>query len=151
MPADRFARLAQSVEELPGDIRAELEFHLDEEHRVCVSGLLRFRARLVCQRCLGELRRDIECGLNLALVRKEEQMADLPSSYDGVVVAREPVSLAELLEDDLILAIPTVPQHEPGECAAHADVLNTAGSEEQGARVHPFAELRKLKDRSKDS
>lgn len=155
LPASRFQRFLQSVERVEGDIHAELDFRLDEEQRICVSGTLRVDVELVCQRCLQGFVQPLRCDLHLALVRSEAELETLPAAYEAVQVEREPVALVDLLEDDLILALPTVPQHAEGEAACRVpesregggkSSAQDAGDAPDGERENPFAVLRRLKD-----
>ncbi len=150
LPASRFSRFEQSVDRVEGDIRAELDFHLDEEQRICVSGVLLAEVALVCQRCLQAYVQPLRCELHLALVRNEAELQHLPRAYEAVLVEREPVVLVDLLEDDLILALPTVPHHEPDACkmplASEGSGQKGAGDAPEEDRPNPFAVLRGLKD-----
>lgn len=145
IPAERLPRFCEAVEAVAGAVRVQLEFGLDEERRICVRGRLQARVTLVCQRCLGQLQTDLDCPLNLALVHGEAELAGLPGCYEGVVVEREPVELAGLLEDDLILALPNIPQHAADAC--QAPLPQDDGAAGKSDRSSPFAALRTLKDK----
>ena len=52
-------------------------------------------------------------------------------------VATAPTPVAELIEEELILALPMVPMHELDECPARAYIADSPGSKKK----RPFAEL----------
>jgi len=75
-----------------------------------------------------------------------DEAAELPEEYDPLLVAGERVRLADLVEDELILALPQIPMHDPGECQAAAVGTDSAAAPEGTAeRASPFASLAELR------
>jgi uncharacterized protein len=93
---------------------------------------------LQCQRCLGglELPLRFEAQLEFASSEEESTAAD-----DGVerVVARREMSVVDLVEDEVLLALPMVPRHE--QCIVAAEF-------EADAEPSAFQALAALKKRS---
>jgi uncharacterized protein len=96
---------------------------------------------LQCQRCLGPLAQPIEVDRRFLFVADEDEAERLDEeSEDDVLVLQPRLNLAELLEDELILALPIVPRHE-GACP---EPLRPSGEDDTG-RLHPFAALAALR------
>jgi len=79
--------------------------------RPCLSLAITGQVRLVCQRCLEPLEIPLAatCELELAETPAEIDAAD--DATDRVLATRAMV-IAELVEDEAILALPMVPMHE---------------------------------------
>jgi uncharacterized protein len=101
--------------------------------RVQVSGTLQLR----CQRCLEALPLEVRTDelLVLAATLQEIHAEPADASAPDRVVAGKEMPLRDLIEDELILAVPYAPRHDS--CVAAG-----AGTEEQGNS--PFAVLRGL-------
>ncbi len=82
--------------------------------------------RLRCQRCLGEVTWQVDAPIALALVRAASesdrlglvQVHGVADHLDPLSVGDEPISPLDLIEDELLLALPQVPRHQPGDCVA---------------------------------
>jgi len=78
---------------------------------------------LTCQRCMGEMQLAVDETASFVCYRTEAdalaavQDEDDPSAPEPLVV-QEPVDILELVQDQLILALPYVPKHESCEPAA---------------------------------
>lgn len=99
---------------------------------------------LQCQRCLEPVIVPIEVHRNFQFVHGEEAAAQLDAdSEDDVLALTHALDLHELLEDELLLALPLVPRHEhcAQSLAAPAVEDHPAASDEP----HPFAGLAVLK------
>jgi uncharacterized protein len=126
--------------EAVGVAHVELRLSSDDEGYRTITGRIAARAVLQCQRCLGPVGHELDLPVSLAMVWAEKEIPSLPSRYDGVVVGADPVDLYELVEEELLLALPLVAAHEPGACPADPvspDVEST-GSDKK----NPFAVLR---------
>jgi uncharacterized protein len=82
------------------------------EGRTTVEVRVTGRAVLACQRCL----RPCDCGVDeTALVAiVHDELDDVPEGYEPFVGLPEQLSLAALIEEQVLLALPLVPMHEPG-------------------------------------
>jgi uncharacterized protein len=100
---------------------------------------------LQCQRCLLALATQVVVDRHFRFARDEDEAAALDEEIEEDVLVMAPrLNLQELLEDELILALPLVPRHE--QCleplVAAAD---DAGADE--VKPNPFAVLAALRDR----
>jgi uncharacterized protein len=99
---------------------------------------------LTCQRCLRPVRERLEVERSILFVRGEDEAASLDAdSEDDVLALPRHLDAKELIEDELLLALPLVPRHErcPEPLAAPADE-DEAPLEE---KPNPFAALKTLK------
>ena len=99
---------------------------------------------LECQRCLQRMIVPLSIDQRLFFVAGEDAAASLDAESDDDVLTLEPaVALKDLVEDELLLALPLVPRHEA--CPAP---LPFEPGPEPPASEHPFAALAALKGRS---
>lgn len=142
-------RLGESLFSREGAVAISLHFGIDESGYACINGRLSANLKLVCQRCLESMDWPVETEFSLGIVTNERQMEALPANYEPLLVGAEPVLLADIIEDELILALPDIPAHEPSQChqpdagqesadSAHGRVMTPEGS-------NPFSVLERLK------
>ncbi len=115
--------------------QAELWLDLDVQAEVWLS----------CQRCLQPLRQRLDIRQRLQFVRSaaEAEALDEEAEHD-VLALPQALDLRELVEDELLLALPLVPRHDtcpepllaPGATALAAEIA---------PRPSPFAALRGFK------
>jgi uncharacterized protein len=143
------ARLGESLQDSAGEVAVSLEFGTDKEGIRFMRGRIRAEVSLECQRCLETMRFPIDSEFALALVRSTVEAEALPSHYEPLLVEGEPLFLRDIIEDELLLALPIVPMHAPDECS-----INTSSSiaadgirKDTGAteKENPFAVLADLK------
>jgi uncharacterized protein len=122
----------------------------DEKRRVRIKGNVSATLVVQCQRCLGALQLDVDSAIDLAVIEVEEEAERLPEECDPVVVEEGLIRLLDIVEDELILALPQVAMHDPGECTM--DFGDSAGSGQPGLPENsettvenPFAVLARLK------
>lgn len=97
---------------------------------------------LACQRCLAPLRLDLAVEQPIRFVRGEAQAEALDAESDHDVLALVPViDLRQLIEDELLLALPIVPRHDACPTPARPALEDASGDE----TPHPFAALARLK------
>lgn len=102
-----------------------------------------------CQRCLAPVSLPLALDRWLRFVPDEAQAAELDADSDDDVLALPRwLDLAELIEDELLLALPLVPSHEV--CPQPLPMETAAGEGEAAAEeaAHPFAALAALKGRA---
>ncbi len=101
--------------------------------------LLRAQARVAreCQRCLQPVLLSLDVDRAFRFAPSEDEAAALDAdSEDDVLVLSRHFDLRELVEDELLLALPIVPKHE--QCPAP---LAAAAPDQDAAPAHPFAAL----------
>lgn len=137
-------RIEDVAESSSSDIDVELVFERDEQHRVRVVGSIKGAIDQVCQRCMGLVETNFDQAVDLLVVWNDDQSKAVPKEIDPWEVG-ETANLHELIEDEILLALPLVARHEPGECEApripdHESVVE----EEQEGRQRPFEILKDL-------
>jgi uncharacterized protein len=135
-------RLVESLRNPAGEAGFKLIFARDPEGRGVLTGEIEARLILTCQRCLGAMTLAVRSPLSLALVSGLDEALLLPEELDPLLVPEEPLRLRDLIEDELLLALPQIARHEPGECDSGQGQVEK-GEEAQGGAggPHPFAIL----------
>ena len=98
---------------------------------------------LRCQRCLGALCHQVDTSALLALVSGIDEERLLPAGFDPLPVGEESIRPRDLIEDELLLALPQIPMHAPHACATGIPDVESAIS--RAARASPFGALAELK------
>lgn len=119
----------------------------DEQGRKRVNGRIQAELGLTCQRCLGPLKYPVLADVNLVWVHAAGGAEPVPEGYDAMVSATGRVNVAELVEDELLLALPMVARHEPpAKCIAGFSAgAHAAPAAAADAGPGPFAALKALK------
>ena len=85
-----------------------------------IKGALQTGIELVCQRCLEPLRLALDVTVSLGLVHGEAEADRLPEEYEPLLVPEGVIRVADLVEDELLLALPRIPRHEDArDCEAN--------------------------------
>jgi uncharacterized protein len=146
---EEFSRFGALVEATGADVEIELGFRLDDEGRCRVSGTAATRVGVECGRCLLPQVRDLTAPLDLCVVATDADAGALGAQFEPFVLDGEKVRVVELVEDDLILALPHGVCDEPETCP-NRPTLDYPGDGEAGrpeATRNPFAALAGLKRR----
>lgn len=142
---DSLPRLAPALAD-GGEAEYRLAFYLDGERRAVLSGHVTAALVVQCQRCLGPMLIPVDSHFELAFVHGVDEAARLPEAYEPALAEDGWVRPAELVEDELLLALPPVPLHDGAECAAQPLEATPAGESQS---ENPFAALAALRDRGK--
>jgi len=150
--------LYQVGDKKPVDVSVSLDFGVDESGQANITGRFEVDITLQCQRCMQELELHIAEKISLAIIHSSQQANDLPSHYEPLLVEEEMVSLPELVEDEILLALPSVPLHEPESCSVSATIsagdLNQRVSDSElqkdPERKSPFDVLKQLRTKEKE-
>ena len=147
LPLAAMSRLKDSLfvsgsEEMEGAARVVVEFGRDALRVPYVELGIEADLPLQCQRSLQRFLLPVRMVQRLGLVVDEADEAALPPDYEALVVPEDgALRPAELVEDELILAVPVVPV-APGTEAMERDWPATA---DEAAAANPFAALAALK------
>lgn len=101
-----------------------------------------------CQRCLSALAVPLDLDRWIRFVRDADQAEALDAELeDDVLELQRHMNLCELVEDELLLALPLVPRHEvcPEPLPSPIDNGAVDADGEAPARPNPFAALAHLK------
>lgn len=123
-----------------GPVTVSFEFEALDD-RLLVSGTVAGRLFVRCERCLERMRIDIDSDVAVALTELEPA-GEQPDDYEPVVMTDGTVRLFELVEDEILLAVPLVARHELGQCGALAERLEQLRAQAASeATTSPFAGL----------
>ena len=99
---------------------------------------------LECQRCLMSVAADVTAQRSFLFVHGEDTAAELDSdSEDDVLALTRSLDVRELIEDELLLALPIVPRHET--CPQPLLLASEPDAAPEEEAPHPFAALAALK------
>ena len=91
---------------------------MDEQCRTLITGSVSAAVNLECQICLGEFSEQISCEIDTMVVEELNELFDLDQGRAAFVAVGKCVSLQDIVEDELMVAIPMVPKHRGG-CAGY--------------------------------
>lgn len=127
-----------------GVARVDLQCWIDEDRLRVISGSIVAELEMECQRCLEPMQYAVDAAVAIALVWEEKEIASLPERLDGVVVGAEPHNLFDLVEEEILLALPLAPRHAEGKCSVRDFVPDDSDGPQHGV-LRPFAHLAGLK------
>lgn len=106
---------------------------------------------LTCQRCLQPLVEPLAVDRRIRFVRGEAAAEALDAEIeDDVLALSKALDLRELVEDELLLALPIVPRHGVCPLPLPLPVDDAPAPEDVPEKPHPFAALQRLKTPSGD-
>lgn len=151
LPLASMVRLRDSLVDTEGEVRVAIEFDRDALRVSYVELRIDAELPLECQRSLQRFLHPVRLVQRLGLLQsgadqdEEAGEAALPEGYEPLWLPEDGVLRpAELVEDELILAVPVVPV-APGTQVLERDWSPAA---DEVASSHPFAALSALKDGS---
>ena len=120
---------------------------MDEQCRTLITGNVSAEVNLECQICLGEFSEQIYCEIDSVVVEELNKLFDLDQDRAAFVALGKCVSLQDIVEDDLMVAIPMVPKHRSGCDGFGARFLEDRNSKEELSQAayedtyRPFSDL----------
>jgi uncharacterized protein len=142
LPLSAMTRLQGLLVDAEGEVRYTIEFDRDALQVPYVELRIDAGLPLVCQRSLQRFVLPVSITQRLGLVRDEAEESALPPGYEALLVPEDGMlRAAELVEDELVLAVPVVAV-APGSDAVERE---WPAQEEELAKASPFAALTSLK------
>jgi uncharacterized protein len=111
-------RLHDLLTEPVGALAYELAGGIDGRQRPYLELLLTGSLPLRCQRCLGTMPVSVDASNRLLLLSSESEFEQADQEGLDAIDAGGPLAVLELIEEELMLALPMVPRHESGDCSA---------------------------------
>lgn len=144
VPLAELPRLKLRIAGIGGSVRGTARFGRQSRFAV-VELTLTGKATLQCQRCMQAMELPIESTTHVALILSEADAAEAPEELEPVLAREGRISTGELVEEELLLALPIVPLHEKlSECAVPASAPLLAGDAPEHETQRPFAGLGEL-------
>lgn len=142
LPLADMPRLRGVLSETEGVARYRIEFGRDALGVPFVTLSVEAGLPLQCQRSLTTFVQPVVIEQTLGLIRDEEQEAALPPGYEPLLVPADArIVPVELIEDELVLAVPVVALSPGSEAIAR----NWPAAAEEVAAASPFAALAALR------
>ena len=120
LPIASLKRLDDLLVDADGSVSYALLGSRDERNRPQLELRIEGRLHLQCQRCLSLLDYPVDITSVLLIVphgvRSEDDMDD-PQAPDAIEASAE-LDVGELIEDEVLLALPLAPRHRDGACAS---------------------------------
>lgn len=139
-------RLAPLLTSSEGEAAFQLVFDQDERKRPRIRGHVTADLQLCCQRCMQSMRLSVAVDFALSPVEGLREAEELPEEYDPLLLEDRMLHPMDLVEDELILAIPPAPRHEAAECTVDLnEYRDFSEATEPAQRENPFAALKQWK------
>jgi len=145
LPVINMVRLQELTLLANQPVAVELEFERTAQGMRRMRGTLRTQVEMTCRRCLKPLKFEIVAQPHCIVLQSGETE---PEEGESLIV-EGPLALIELVEDELLLAMPMIPGHAEGECEM-AFSKTTGMKSVTDNKPNPFADLRGLKGKNQD-
>ncbi len=134
-------RLGELLASRQGEIAVKFEFLSSDYAIPMVSGKLHCSLQIKCQRCLQSMPNDLELDFSLLIDAADDIVRE--SSLDTLYSEAGYIDVFEVIEDEIILALPLVAMHKNDSCNEHWQVAEQ--NREPAVRENPFSVLKDLK------
>lgn len=139
------SRLLPSLATPIGTVNYDLAFDRDELGVAYLQVHVDATLTLICQRTLDAFVLPVHINSRLGLITREEEEAGLSIGCEPLLVTQYGVRLLDVIEDELILALPLIPL-QPGTEEVPGSVWSNSFEESgEEPRKNPFAILSALK------
>ncbi len=148
LPLAGFERLASLLADSEGELAFEWAFYFNAGKQLQAKLSLHASVHLTCQRCNAPFPFKIDAEVEMQRVQTEAEAEALPLAVQPLYLdALNQIQPQEILEDELILALPMFPMHEKKDCSLSQNQAYYATSDETQKNTYkPFADLNQLAD-----
>jgi uncharacterized protein len=148
IPLSELPRVAHELTSKDGEAKGHVRFSRQQGQAVAdleVSA----QPEVVCQRCMQPMRWPVKVKSRVALVSDYDSADRVPQEMEVFLVEADSVSVRDLVDEEVMLALPNVPRHaEDNECARRKVQLPGQPDEPEDAPdlqvQKPFAQLGEL-------
>jgi uncharacterized protein len=141
-------RLVDATLKVNRDADVSLNFGTDSQGLAVLTGKVKVEVELECQRCGEGFNHLLAADFQYSPVCDDEQTEQFPDAYEPLELNENgEIRLHQLLEDELLLAMPLIAMHELVECRVKTEqqVFGDIAAEEEQTQPNPFAVLESLK------
>lgn len=111
IPLSRLDRLHDSLIDRRGAVRYQLLFSKEDKIHT-VTGWVEAELGLQCSVCMNKMIVSVKTEIGLGIVASLEEAARLPGVYEPLPVVDRRLRIKDVIEEELLLAIPIIPRHE---------------------------------------
>ncbi|WP_313913648.1 YceD family protein [Tahibacter sp.] len=144
LPVALLPRLTDALAAPDGTIAYDIEFDRDDLGIAYIALRAQGELTLTCQRTLEPFAMPVSIDTRLGLITREEEEAGLPAGYEPLLLESSELRPAEVIEDELLLALPLIPV-KPGLEESDLHWSTDPEQTELPQRPNPFAALGSLK------
>lgn len=110
------SRLNELLSSPTEDIAYSISFSRDASKRCIIHSHVTAQLPVLCQRCGQAMVLPIDVSTQLCVVADDQLAKQLPADYEPLVIAEGVVSLGDIVEEELLLAVPMIPKHPEDKC-----------------------------------
>lgn len=141
IPLLRFSRLGEYLADTDGSLEITLNGRVDKSGKPTLHLEVHGALKLTCQRCLDSFEYPLDVAADFVIVTSEDAIPSPDSDeYDDEVdylVAETHMPVIDLVEDEILLALPLAPKHAEEACGSAGKV--------ELEKPSPFAVLKGFK------
>jgi len=129
------------------EISYVLKFDYDTHGRCFIEGQVSCTLLLTCYRCLQSCAEALELSFLLTPISSLSSKEDFPEIYEPIVMQDESLNLFNLIEEEILLSLPLVPKHLPGDLmCVKTDLFveEGTGANFEKVRENPFKDLKDI-------
>ena len=115
VPLERFERIAPQLASREGMVTGSVAF-AREQRRIVVDVRVTADPQLFCQRCLQPMHLPVASHSRVLLLESEAEAGEVSPEMETALAPEGRLRLADLLEEELLLALPAAPRHPEGQC-----------------------------------
>lgn len=106
-----------------GIVAVDCQCFTDIEAIKVIQGTLNVEIEMNCQRCMQTMPVSVVAQFAVSPVFSDQQAKQLPSHYEPLLLDEPTISLARLIEDEILLNVPMVPLHGHDSCETKLKVI----------------------------
>jgi uncharacterized protein len=111
LAVSKLTRLVSLLHSDAGSVRATLRFRQRRDGWLAVALDYQAAVQLVCQRCLEPYTHELADSVNVVVADREAMPEAVPTGFEPFELEGAKLQPVQLLEDELIVALPLVPRH----------------------------------------
>jgi uncharacterized protein len=143
IPLKDFPRLVPQLADTTGDVRGHVQFGRQDGFAVA-DVVVEATIHLTCQRCLASLDWPVHSRGRVAMVAEGVEADGMPAGLETILAPERRISVRDLVEEEVLLALPVVPLHDASECVDVAPAAPAPSDTGQHERQRPFERLGEL-------
>ena len=143
VPVKGMARLKNAVVSMSPVVMVDLHFAPGLHGFPKITGWIKHALWLRCERCLGEMEISMELPLEVCVKPKSEPLPETAGAPEFYEYSGRSFTLADLIEDELLLALPLAPKHKDISLCDQNMVTWLADKIPTGNKDNPFSILKR--------